>query len=97
MVDPPAGLDYWAPADGGALAYATKGFAHVLDLAFVEAKVAPPNVGLTVETLLATPDSSVEADLEADGKCGRAPLGRAHVRWIAHNRPVEAELPEDDR
>ena len=55
VVDPPAGLD---PISRAAVAelltYASASFALVLDRAFAEADVAPPDVALSLDTLLAT-------------------------------------------
>ena len=51
---PETGLDTVAQnAVAGLIAYASGSFAQVLDRAFAEAKVSPPEVSLTVETVLA--------------------------------------------
>jgi hypothetical protein len=55
VVDPPAGLDLIARATiAELLTYASASFALVLDRAFAEAAVAPPEVSLALDTLLAT-------------------------------------------
>ena len=55
VVDPPAGLDDTCRrAIGRLLVYASSGFAQILDSAIDEAGVEPPEVALTVDTVLAT-------------------------------------------
>ena len=54
VVDPPAGLDDVAKdLVGRLLVYASFGFAAILDRAISEADVAPPQVSLTADTVLA--------------------------------------------
>lgn len=54
VVDPPAGLDPHACRTvAGLIAYASASFALVLDRAFAEAGIDPPEVTLSLETLLA--------------------------------------------
>ena len=54
VVDPPAGLDANARRFTGILIRQATAFnAHVLDRAFLEANITPPNVPLTAETVLA--------------------------------------------
>lgn len=55
VVDPPAGLDETARvAVAELLTYASASFALVLDRAFDDAGVSPPEVSLTLDTVLAT-------------------------------------------
>ncbi len=55
VVDPPEGLDAISRAAvAELLTYASASFALVLDRAFAEADAAPPEVSLTLDTLLAT-------------------------------------------
>ena len=55
VVDPPEGLDAISRAAvADLLTYASASFALVLDRAFAEAEAAPPEVSLTLDTLLAT-------------------------------------------
>ncbi len=96
--DPPAGLD----ATGRALvaeliAYASKGFAHILERAFAESGVTPPEVSLTAEAFLATlqiPQKWVEKKLTnaADRAQVLAMYHELQATWR-----VEATLPADDR
>ena len=98
VVDPPAGLDsIGRRLVAELIAYATNGFARVLEHAFVEAKVAPPNVGLTIETLLATltvPFKLISKRMENAEE--RRLIERMYDELRTTGR-VELSLPEDDR
>lgn len=98
VVDPPAGLDDVARAlIGDLLLYAADGFARVLERAFVQAEVAPPDVSLTLETVLATltiPVGTLRKRL-ADAEDRR--VVEAMYDELMATGSVEKSLPEDDR
>jgi hypothetical protein len=96
--DPPSGLDDTARAFIGELiVYAAIGYARILERAFAECEVSPPEVTLTAETLLATlkiPSKWVEKRLtNAEDKA----LVRAMYQELQATGRVEATLPEDDK
>lgn len=98
VADPPAGLDDTARAVVAELiAQASKGFGRVLDRAFAESGVTPPEVSLTVETFLAAlqiPVKFVEKKLA--NAADRTQVLAMYHELQATGR-VEATLPEDDR
>ena len=78
VVDPPAGLDQTArDFIGELIRYATLSFAQVLQRAFQESAVVPPDVGLTVETLVA---SRILAGLAAGGTTADSWNARSRTR-----------------
>jgi predicted flap endonuclease-1-like 5' DNA nuclease len=96
--DPPAGLDPIARRlVAELLVYAQKGFALVLSRAFAQAAVAPPEVTLTLETVLATVKIPVKRLLNrlAEGAERRQVL--AMYDELRTTGRVEATLAEDDR
>lgn len=98
VVDPPAGLDTIARRLVGELiVYASASFAAVLDRAFEEARVAPPDVALTADMLLSTLKVPVAfvAKRMADAQ-ERKLVERMYDELKATGR-VEQNLPEDDR
>jgi len=98
VVDPPAGLDDNARRLVGELIiYAARGLAHVLERAFKEAGVAPPEVALTLDTVLAAIKIPVKALLKklADRE-DRQQVERMYDELKATGR-VEVNLPADDR
>lgn len=96
--EPTAGLNPIArDAVSALLIYAAKGFALVLDRAITEAAVAPPEVSLTAETVLATlkvPAKWVTKKI-ADGETRRQV--QAMYDELMATGQVDATLPEDDR
>jgi predicted flap endonuclease-1-like 5' DNA nuclease len=98
VADPPGGLDATAQALVAELiAYATAGFARVLERAFAESGVTPPEVSLTAEAFLATlqiPQKWVEKKLS--NAADRTLVLSMYHELQATGR-VEATLPEDDR
>ncbi|MFA5898655.1 MAG: DUF4332 domain-containing protein [Hyphomicrobium sp.] len=98
IADPPAGLDSTARAlIADIILQASRSFSHVLERAFAESGVTPPDVSLTAEAFLATlqmPLKFIEKKL-ADG-ADRAQVRAMYEELQATGR-VEATLPEDDR
>jgi hypothetical protein len=98
VVDPPAGLDLVSRRILGRLMiYASSLVAVVLERAFAEARVSPPEVSLTLDTVLATlqiPLKKLQAKL-AD-VADRREIERMYDELLATGT-VEKTLPEDDR
>ena len=96
--DPPAGLDGVSRRIlGELLVLAAASFACVLDRAFVEAAVAPPEVALALDTVLAAvriPAKTLAKRL-ADAEDRR--IVTAMYDELNATGRVEASLPEDDR
>lgn len=98
MSDPPSGLDTLSRRIlGELLVYAATSFATVLDRAFEEAAVAPPEIDLTLDTVMAAikiPAKTLAKRL-ADAEDRRI-VTAMYDELIATGR-VEETLPEDDR
>ncbi len=98
VVDPPAGLDVVAQRFvAGLIARAAMTFGKVLQRAIDEAGVTPPEVSLTLDTILATikvPIKVLQKKL-ADSS-DRHAVERMYDELQATGR-VEKNLPEDDR
>lgn len=97
-VDPPAGLDDTARLlIAELLSYAATGFAHILEHAFADSGVTPPEVSLTLDTFMATlqiPSKWIEKRLtDAEDRA----IVRAMYDELKSTGRVEATLPEDDR
>ena len=96
--DPPAGLDQVSRrAVGGLIIFAAQSFAAVLDRALDEAGVAPPEVSLTAEALLAAlavPRKWIEKRIT--DAATRRQVEAMYDELLATGR-VEKTLPEDDR
>lgn len=96
--DPPSGLDMLSRKILGELVvYAAVSFATVLDRAFEEASVAPPEVDLTLDTVMAAvkiPAKTLAKRL-TDAEDRRI-VTAMYDELITTGR-VEATLPEDDR
>jgi Domain of unknown function (DUF4332) len=98
VVDPPSGLDDTSRAlVAKLLMYAAKGFAVILDRAFVEAKVAPPEVSLTLETVMAAVKIPLKALAKKLGDNAERRQVEAMYDELQATGRVEATLPEDDR
>ena len=98
VVDPPAGLDVVAQRIVGELIhYAARLYGVILGRALKEAVVTPPEVSLTVDTVLATLKMPIKAFARrlAD-KADREQVERMYDELRATGT-VEANLPEDDR
>lgn len=98
VADPPAGLTpRCRTIIAELLIYAAEGFARILDRAFVEAKVTPPDVALTAETFMATlkiPAKWVEKKLtNAEDR----DAVRAMYDELNQTGRVDKTLSEDDR
>jgi hypothetical protein len=98
VADPPAGLDDTSRGlIAELLVYASTGFARILERAFAESGVTPPEVSLNAETFLAT--------VQIPSKWIEKRLTNAQDRAVVHamyeelqtTGRVEATLPEDDR
>lgn len=98
VVDPPAGLDEISRKFvAELLAYASSGFARILDRAFTESGKEPPVVSLTLDTILAA--------LQIPAKMLQKRLTNAADRDVVQRMydelkatgTVETNLPEDDR
>ncbi len=98
VADPPSGLDQTGRVLVAELiAYASTGFARILERAFTESGVTPPEVSLTAEAFLATlqiPQKWVEKKL-ANAEDRALVLSMFHE--LQATGRVEATLPEDDR
>ncbi len=96
--DPRSGLDDTGRAVVAELiAYASNGFARVLERAFAESAATPPEVSLTAETFLAAlqmPQKFIEKKLT--NAADRALVVSMYRELQATGR-VEATLPADDR
>jgi predicted flap endonuclease-1-like 5' DNA nuclease len=98
IVDPPEGLDETARVlIAELLVYAANGFAEILERAFAESRVTPPEVSLTLATFLAA--------AQIPSKWIEKRLANAQDRAVVHamfeelreTGRVAATLPEDDR
>lgn len=98
VVDPPSGLDEVARGLVAELIqYATIGYAAILDRAFAEAAVEPPDVDLTVDTFLAALKVPIKLVVRKMADMAeRRLVERMYDELIATGR-VEENLPEDDR
>ncbi len=98
VVDPPAGLDeVCQTVIAGLLHDAADAHAQLLDRAFAEADVTPPDVALTAKTVVAglkIPVRWVVRKMEDVGD--RRQVEAMYDEWQATGR-VEETLPEDDR
>jgi predicted flap endonuclease-1-like 5' DNA nuclease len=97
-VDPPAGLDDVSRRIvGGLIRYASALFSCVLSRAIREANVAPPDVSLTLDTVLAT--LQIPVKVLANRLADRAEREQVLSMYdeLRATGTVEASLPEDDR
>ena len=98
VVDPPAGLDPIARRIvGELLVYAAESFAVILDRAFAEAQVMPPDVPLVASTLLATLKIPVKQVLKKIADAGDRRQVELMYDELNRTGTVSAHLPEDDR
>ena len=98
VVDPPAGIDSIGQSIvGDLIRYASGLYAVVLQRAITEAKVAPPEVSLTIDTVLATLQIPIKLLAKRlDDKADRLQVERMYDELKATGT-VEVNLPEDDR
>jgi predicted flap endonuclease-1-like 5' DNA nuclease len=98
VVDPPAGLDPFARRlVGDLLVAAAHTIALVLSKAIAEAAVRPPQVALTLDTVLATLAIPMKAlQNRLDDQADRTQVELMHDELTKMGR-VELTLPEDDR
>ena len=98
VVEPEEGLDPIAREVTGALIlYAADGFARVLERAIAEADVAPPNVNLSLETVLATLKIPVKWVQKKLANAEDRRVVQAMYDELMATGRVERNLPEDDR
>ncbi len=96
--DPPAGLDaHLIDAMTDALGRAIVSFARVLDRAFLEAAVAPPKTGVTLQGYLATLDIPIQWVLrKMEDAAERAVVAEMYAEFQATGKVITA-LAHDDR
>jgi predicted flap endonuclease-1-like 5' DNA nuclease len=98
VVDPPAGLDDVAKRlVGDLIVYAGRSVAAVLDRALTEAAVVPPDVNLTLETLVATLGIPVKMVTKRLAAAAERRLVERMYDELQATGTVEKNLPEDDR
>ena len=98
VVDPPEGLDEpCRELVGRLLVYASCGFARILDRAIAEAAVSPPEVSLTVDTVLATLKIPVKWVTRKMADAQEARLVEAMYDELQVTGKVDTTLSEDDR
>ncbi|MCA9269799.1 MAG: DUF4332 domain-containing protein [Planctomycetales bacterium] len=96
--DPPAGLDdYSRKVLAELIAYATVGFARVLEQAFEEACATPPVVSLTLETVVATLEIPVRWVTKRLADAEERRLVEAMYDELQRTGKVEQHLPEESR
>jgi predicted flap endonuclease-1-like 5' DNA nuclease len=98
VVDPPAGLDTVAQRIvGDLILYASRLYGVILGRALEEAQVTPPEVSLTVDTVLATLQMPIKAlSKRLADKADREQVERMYDE-LRSTGTVEVNLPEDDR
>lgn len=95
---PEAGLDQeLKDVVAGLLGYATVLFAHVLDRAFEEAEVEPPNTSLVLDTLFAAANTPIRKLLKALDDEKDRDLVEAQYKEYRRTGKVRETLAEDDR
>ena len=98
VVDPPSGLDQVARRFLAELiAYATVGLAKILERAFEEAAVSPPDVHLTAQTVVASLKIPVRWVVRKMEDAEDRAVVQAMYDELQLTGTVEEALPEDDR
>lgn len=98
VVDPPSGLDATSRAFiSKLLMHAAKGFATILDRAFIEAAAAPPEVSLTLETVMAAVQIPLKALAKKLADSAERRQVEAMYDELQATGRVEVTLPDDDR
>ncbi|MEM9355937.1 MAG: DUF4332 domain-containing protein [Pseudomonadota bacterium] len=98
VVDPPAGLDEVAKdLVGRLLVYASFGFAAILDRAISEANVAPPEVSLSADTVLAGLKIPIRWVTRKMADAEDARQVQRMYDELQQTGTVNENLPEDDR
>ena len=98
VVDPPAGLDpIGRKIVAELLMYAAAGFARILDRAFAASGQTPPEVGLTVETVLAGLQIPVKTLQKRLSNAVDRDLVQRMYDELKATGTVDKTLPEDDR
>ncbi|MFV0368019.1 MAG: DUF4332 domain-containing protein [Hyphomicrobiaceae bacterium] len=98
VVDPAEGLDPIArELVGSLILYASDGFARVLERAIAEADVPPPNVSLSLDTVLATLNIPLKWVQKKLTDTEDQHVVQAMYDELMATGGVERNLPEDDR
>ena len=98
VTDPPAGLDPVArKLVAELIAYATTGFARILDRAFAESGQTPPDVTLTLDTLIATLQIPIKMVQKRLTDAADRELVQRMYDELKATGTVSVNLPEDDR
>jgi len=98
VVDPPAGLDAQSRMLlAELLDHAAHGLAAILDRAFAESGVIPPDIDLRAETVLAALKVPVKWVINRIADAGERRLIERMYDELAETGRVERNLPEDDR
>lgn len=96
--DPPAGLDTVARnIIGELIVYATTAIARVIERALAEAAVEPPEVELTLETIIATLKIPVKQLAKRLADAQDRKIVQAMYDELSATGRVDKMLPEDDR
>ena len=96
--NPPEGLDDKSRIIISELiTYASRGFAHIMDRAFKEAQVNPPEVNLTATTVLSTLQMPIRWVTNKIADQSERKLIEAMYNELQETGKVEENLPEDDR
>ena len=98
VTDPPAGLDAISrPIVAELIAYASTGFARMLDRAFTDSGQQPPDVSLALDTLIATLQIPAKALQKRLSNAEDRAIVQAMYDELKATGMVSASLPEDDR
>lgn len=98
VVDPPSGLDEISRKFVAELiAYASTGFARILDRAFMESGQSPPDVALTADVLIATLQIPVKMVQKRLSNAADRELVQRMYDELKATGTVSVNLPEDDR
>ena len=98
VVDPPSGLDDMSRSFVAELiAYASTGFARILDRAFTESEQTPPDVALTLDALIATLQIPIKMVQKRLANAADRDLVQRMYDELKATGTVSVNLPEDDR
>ncbi len=98
VVDPPSGLDDVSRKFVAELiAYASTGFARILDRAFTESGQTPPDVALSLDALIATLQIPIKMVQKRLANAADRDLVQRMYDELKATGTVSVNLPEDDR
>ncbi len=98
VTDPPSGLDDISRKFVAELiAYASTGFARILDRAFTESGQTPPDVALTLDALIATLQIPIKMVQKRLANAADRDLVQRMYDELKATGTVSVNLPEDDR